>query len=137
MSTRTLLATLLVGAAAFQRAPARAASDYDFGMALMTEFGFDTEAEKFFKDLQGGGDRSKRLTGTFGLGGIKKLRAEQASRASRSAQATQLYNEAKKYIQEFLDDAPSDHPDRGAATGALLDIEKSTSASSWRGSRTP
>ena len=121
MSRRALLAASVLGAAILASGRAGTASDYDFGMALMTKFGFDEEAEKFFSDLQQGTARDVRLTGTFGLGGIKKLLAD---RADDPAKAAKLYVEAKKLINEFLRDSSSNHPDRGAANAALVEIEK-------------
>ncbi|MHC4248777.1 MAG: tetratricopeptide repeat protein, partial [Planctomycetota bacterium] len=121
MSRRALLAALFLGAVHLAGGAARAASDYDFGVALMTKFGFDEEAEKFFTGLQQGTNKDIRLTGTFGLGGIKKLRAD---RADDPAKAARLYVEAKKLINEFLRDASSNHPDRGAANAALVEIQK-------------
>ncbi|MHC5057348.1 MAG: hypothetical protein ACYTKD_21955 [Planctomycetota bacterium] len=121
MSRRALLAAAVLGAVHLAGGAARAASDYDFGMALMTKFGFDEEAEKFFSDLQRGTNKDIRLTGTFGLGGIKKLRAD---RTDDPAEAARLYVEAKKLINEFLRDASSNHTDRGAANAALVEIQK-------------
>jgi len=121
MFRRSSLAALFVGVALLAGGSARAASDYDFGMALMNKFGFEEEAEKFFSDLQKATAKEVRLTGTFGMGGIKKLRAD---RAEDAAKATELYAEAKGLIKGFLKDASSNHPDRGAATAVLLDIEK-------------
>jgi hypothetical protein len=121
MSRRVLLAIACLGVVHLGGGAARAASDYDFGMALMTKFGFDQEAEKFFTGLQRGANRDIRLTGTFGLGGIKKLRAD---RADDPAKAARLYVEAKKLIKEFLRDASGNHPDRGAANAALVEIQK-------------
>jgi len=121
MFRRSSLAALFMGVALLANGSARAASDYDFGMALMNKFGFEEEAEKFFSDLQKSTTRDVRLTGAFGMGGIKKLRAD---RTDDAAKATELYAEAKELINVFLKDASSNHPDRGAATAVLLDIEK-------------
>ncbi len=104
--------------------PARGEGDYKFGMALMEQLGWDDLAQKHFSDLKKAPSRSSQLTGALGLGGIKWRLAGRAAKKNKTEEAKKLYDEAKKLIEDFIKEAPSEHPDRADALDTLGKIKK-------------
>ena len=103
---------------------ARGEEDFKYGMALYKEFQFEDLAIKFFTELKEAGSQNDRVSGVFGLGGIKEEQARAAAKRNDPAEAERLYREARELYDQFMKEAPSKHPERSNVLARIGDIRK-------------
>ncbi len=99
------------------------ASDYEFGLALMSELGYDDLAEAHFEGLITSPRSSpkQRLAGTAGMGGLLRRMAEAETSEAKRAE---LYRRALEHLTRFLDEAPRNDPLRAEIVAERSGIER-------------